>query len=118
MSSAYDEVIKMLSRKDRPTAIIVQGTGVLSSTLNAIATLGLRIPQDISLVSIGRADFILNHVPAISTLRVDYEKLSEEITARLFERLGNGGSRKRPLRRLFPYVFEVRGSSTAPPRQS
>jgi LacI family transcriptional regulator len=115
MSSAYDDVIKMLSRKDRPTAIIVQGTGVLSSTLNAISQLGLRIPQDISLVSIGRADFILNHVPAISTLRIDYEKLSNEITARLFERLGNGGSRKQPLRRLFPYVLEVRGSSTAPP---
>jgi LacI family transcriptional regulator len=118
MSSAYDDVIKMLSRKDRPTAVLVQGTGVLSSTLNAIATLGLRIPQDISLVSIGRADFILNHVPAISTLRIDYQKLSEEITERLFERLGNGHGRKRPLRRLFPYVLEVRGSSTAPPRQS
>jgi LacI family transcriptional regulator len=115
MSSAYDDVIKMLSRKDRPTAIIVQGTGVLSSTMNAIAQLGLRIPEDISLVSIGRADFILNHVPAISTLRVDYEKLSNEITARLFERLGNGSGRKPPLKRLFPYVFEVRGSSAAPP---
>jgi LacI family transcriptional regulator len=89
---------------------------VLSSTLNAIATLGLRIPQDISLVSIGRADFILNHVPAISTLRIDYQKLSEEITERLFERLGSGHGRKRPLRRLFPYVLEVCGSSAAPPR--
>ncbi len=115
MSSAYDDVIRMLSRKDRPTAIIVQGTGVLSSTLNAIAQHGLRIPDDISLVSIGRADFILNHVPAISTLRVDYERLSNEITARLFERLANGHGRKPPLRRLFPYLFEVRGSSTAPP---
>ena len=116
MSSAYDDVIKMLSRKDRPTAIIVQGTGVLYSTLNAIAQHGLRIPDDISLVSIGRADFILNHVPAISTLRIDYEKLSDEITTRLFERLANGSGRKQLLRRLFPYVLEVRGSSTAPPR--
>ena len=114
MSSAYDDVIKMLSRKDRPTAIVVQGTGVLSSTLNALSQLGLRIPQDISLVSIGRADFILNHVPAISTLRVDYEKLSDEITKRLFERLANGNGRKPPLRRVFPYTFEVRASSTAP----
>jgi LacI family transcriptional regulator len=111
-------VIKLLSRRDRPTAVIVQGTGVLSSTLNALATLGLRIPQDISLVSIGRADFILNHVPAISTLRVDYERLSDEITARLFERLGNGNGRKPPLRRMFPYVLEVRGSSAAPPREA
>jgi LacI family transcriptional regulator len=115
MSSAYDDVIKMLSRKDRPTAIVVQGTGILSSTMNAIAQLGLRIPEDISLVSIGRADFILNHVPAISTLRIDYEKLSNEITARLFERLANGSGRKKLLHRLFPYVLEVRGSSTAPP---
>jgi LacI family transcriptional regulator len=116
MSSAYDDVIKMLSRKDRPTAIIVQGTGVLSSTLNALAHLGLRIPQDLSLVSIGRADFILNHVPAISTLRIDYETLSNEITARLFERLGNGNGRKPMLRRLFPYVLELADSSSAPPQ--
>ena len=86
-----------------------------SAAVGGGIALGLRMPHDISLVSIGRADFILNHVPAISTLRVDYEKLSEEITARLFERLANGSGRKRPLRRLFPYVFEVRGSSTAPP---
>ena len=114
MSSAYDDVVRMLSRKNRPTGIIVQGTGVLSSTMNAIAQLGLSIPEDISLVSIGRADFILNHVPAISTLRIDYETLSNEITARLFERLANGNGRKQMLRRLFPYVLEVRGSSTAP----
>ncbi|ETR76123.1 LacI family transcription regulator [Afipia sp. P52-10] len=120
MSSVYDSVIEMLSRKDRPTAIVVQGTGILSSTLNAIATLGLRIPRDLSLVSIGRADFIQNHVPAISTLRVDYERLSDEIAAHLFERLGNGNGHTRKqqrLRRLFPYVFEAR-ASTAPPRKA
>ncbi len=89
MSSAYDDVIKMLSRKDRPTAIIVQGTGVLSSTLNAIATLGLRIPQDISLVSIGRADFILNHVPAISTLA---RRLRKAVRARSPRGCSNGSA--------------------------
>lgn len=122
MSSAFDDVVRLLSRKDRPTALVVQGTGVLSSTLNAISVLGLRIPDDLSLVSIGRADFIQHHVPAITTLRVDYERLSNEIAEHLFERLGNGNghstSRKQPppLRRLFPYVFEER-ASTAPPRK-
>lgn len=114
MSSAYDDVVAMLSRKNRPTAIVVQGTGILSSTLNAIARLGLRIPDDVSLVSIGRADFIENHIPAITTLRIDYERLSTEISEHLFALLDKTTARKRPLRRLFPYAFEVRDSSAAP----
>jgi LacI family transcriptional regulator len=108
----------MLSRKNRPTAIVVQGTGILSSTLNAIAQLGLRIPDDISLVSIGHADFIKNHVPAITNLHIDYERLSAEIPERLFALLDKKARRERPSRLLFPYVFEVSGSTAAPRRKA
>lgn len=118
MSSAYDEVIAMLSRKNRPTAIVVQGTGILSSTMNAIAQLGLRIPDDISLVSIGHADFIKNHVPAITNLHIDYERLSTEISERLFALLDKKPRNGRPSRLLFPYVFEVSDSTAAPRRKA
>ena len=77
MSPAYEVVHTLLQRADRPTALVVMGTNVLSDTLNAINACGLRMPHDISVVSIGDPDFAASHVPAISSLRVDLDQVAE-----------------------------------------
>lgn len=76
MSSAFDAVHTLLQRPDRPTAIVAMGTNILNETLNAIHACALRIPQDISLVAIGDPDFARNHVPPISSLRVDLDEVA------------------------------------------
>lgn len=87
MSPAFDAVSSLLDRPQRPTAIVALGTGVISETLNAIHRHRLRIPQDISVVSIGDPDFARTYTPAISALRVDLDSVVGESARLLLDRI-------------------------------
>jgi LacI family transcriptional regulator len=86
-SPAFEAVSTLLRRTDRPTALIVMGTNILSETLNAIGAQGLRIPDDISVVSLGDPAFAASHTPPISSLRVDLEQAAEAATDMLLARM-------------------------------
>lgn len=88
MSPAFEAVNILLSRPDRPTAIIAMGTTILNETLNAIGANHLHIPQDISVVSLGDPAFAASHVPPLSSLRVDLDIAAEETSALLLHRIG------------------------------
>lgn len=92
MSSSFSAVQLMLSRPDRPTAIIAMGTNILSEALNAIAAQRLRIPDDISVVAIGDPDFARNFNPPLSALRVDLDGVAEQASAMLLDRLRHPGA--------------------------
>lgn len=77
ISSAYNDVMSVLSQKDRPTAFIAQGTQTLSSTLRAIAKSGLEIPGDISVIAIGDSEFAENHLPPLTALRSPIDSISQ-----------------------------------------
>lgn len=96
MSPAFEAVRALLQRDDRPTAIVAMGTNILSDTLNAINACQLRIPQDISAVSIGDPDFAAHHVPPISSLRVDLDQVAEVSSELLLSRMrGEAGEAPR-----------------------
>jgi len=96
MSAAFEAVTALLKRPDRPTAIVAMGTNILNETLNAISNLDMRIPQDISVVSIGDPDFAASYAPAISSLRVDLDAAAKASTELLLSRLrGLGGGKPR-----------------------
>ncbi|HET7793775.1 MAG TPA: LacI family DNA-binding transcriptional regulator [Rhizobacter sp.] len=86
-SSAFEAVKQLLQRPARPTALIVMGTNILSETLNAISACALRIPQDVSLVAVGDPDFAANHVPPISSLRVDLDEVADAACRLLLSRM-------------------------------
>lgn len=112
-STVFDEVCEVLARPDRPTAMVVQGTRVLGSTLNAIAYVGLRVPDDISLISIGDSDASAEHFPAITALSLDHVALVKIIADRLLARI-----RKEPGPAEFDHVLRyalVQRASCAPP---
>ncbi|MGI3171601.1 LacI family DNA-binding transcriptional regulator [Pseudooceanicola sp. C21-150M6] len=71
-SLVFNEIVEVFSGGARPSALIVQGTQILSSTLNALASLGLRIPDDISVMAIGDSDMTRGHVPPITTMALDH----------------------------------------------
>ena len=77
----------MLARPVRPTAIVTLGTSALGDVLNAVAAHGLRLPADISVVSMGDPDFARGHVPAISTVSVDLDRAATEISHLLLDRM-------------------------------
>lgn len=90
-SSAFDEVTALLALPERPTALIVQGTNILNDSLNAIQAAGLRIPHDVSLVSLGDPDFARHHLPAITALRVNLKHAATESARLLVQRIRGEG---------------------------
>lgn len=116
MSAAFEAVTTLLQRLDRPTAIVAMGTNILNETLNAINNLNMRIPQGISVVSIGDPDFAAGYTPAISSLRVDLDAAAQASTELLLSRLrGVGG---RAPRRVMIDCYYIERQSCGPPPAS
>ena len=65
-SIAFSDVCQLLQGPNRPTAIITLGTHMLAGVMDALASNGLRYPDDISLVCIGDTDLARHATPAIS----------------------------------------------------
>lgn len=86
-SPAFDAVHGLLLRADRPTAVVVMGTSILSETLNAVRAIGLAIPRDLSIVALGDPLFAASHVPPIATLRIDLAQAAQQSVELLLARL-------------------------------
>lgn len=112
-SPVFSEVTQAMSAPGRPTAMIVQGTQVLSSTLNALARLGLRVPEDVSLIAIGDSPLTEDHVPPITTLRIDREAVVDIISNRVLAQIK--GLAEVPEVHTVPYTLAERASCAAPP---
>ena len=67
--------------------MVVQGTQVLLSALNAIARMGLRVPEDVSIIAVGDSALSEDHVPAITALRLDRDALVDRIANRVLARI-------------------------------
>ena len=67
-SIAFSDVCQLLQGPDRPTAIITLGTHMLAGVMDALASNGLRYPDDMSLVCIGDTDLARHATPGISAL--------------------------------------------------
>lgn len=111
-SSVFADVDALLKRPDRPTAILAQGTYTLGSTLQAIAANGLRIPQDISVITIGDTPFARDHRPPISLLNVDAQQVADITATLLRSRMEEPGLAVRTEK--LPLVFTDRGSVAQP----
>lgn len=108
-SPAFAPVEALLASTRRPTAIVALGTAVLGDVLSAVSARNLRIPQDISIVSMGDPDFVRSHVPAVSTVTVDLDAAAGESCRLLLERM-NGQATGAARRVVVPTQFFLRGS--------
>lgn len=113
MSSSYSAVVALLGLDKPPTALIAMGTNILSEALNAIATHGLRIPQDISVVSLGDTDFARSFRPPITALRVNLEEAADHAVSMLLDRLE--GRSQGPGRTVKQGLELIRRESSAAP---
>ena len=100
-----------LRETDRPTAVVTLGSGTDLAVLHAAAMLGLRVPEDLSVVTFG------SHVSAIlgtplTTLMHPHDALGREAVAVLLRRIKHPERRPRPL--SIPFDL-VPASSCGPP---
>lgn len=111
--SGYAAARRLLTRPDRPTAILAFNDVAAIGALSAADDLGLRVPDDLSLI--GYDNTYLARIRHISLTSVDNGNfpVGAQAGRYLIERLTNPslGSRVH----LVPTMLEVRSSTAAPP---
>ena len=80
---------QLLQREPRPTATFVRTDVLAIGVLRTVRAMGLRVPEDISLVSHDDVPLAQFTAPPLTTVRVDYEALGKsavEMLAAMLER--------------------------------
>ena len=113
MDFAQGDALALLRGSKRPTAIIALGTRILAGALRAARDLGLAVPSDLSVLSVGDTDLAAVHTPAITALRWSLEDVGRAAAELLLQRLRGdlGGAQARA---LLPVDLVLR-ESCAPP---
>jgi LacI family transcriptional regulator len=90
-SFAFSEVRHLLQIADPPTAIITLGTRMLAGVLEALASSGLKVPEDVSLISVGDTDLARHATPSVTALTWDLGELGRTAGRTLLEQIRAGG---------------------------
>ena len=69
VTAAYDAARDLLARPDRPTALLCFSDVFAAQAVRAASDLGLRVPEDLSVVGYDDADFAPTFRPALTTVR-------------------------------------------------
>jgi LacI family transcriptional regulator len=108
-SAGFRLTSSMLAAKDRPTAIIAGGIGMLPGVLQAIKVRGLRIPADISVIGSGSSELADLHTPPIALQHWDQAEVGRIAANLLLDRiLGRTGAEPRHV--LVPNALVLRKS--------
>ncbi|WP_295581236.1 LacI family DNA-binding transcriptional regulator [uncultured Oscillibacter sp.] len=86
-AGGYNATQRLLRRswEDLPTALCAGSATMLMGTFEAIRDLGLRIPEDISLIGIDEVDTALYTTPPLSLVSTSCEEIAKVTVARLIE---------------------------------
>ena len=113
---SFESGRKLLRRvwRHRPTAVFVGGDAMALGALRAARELGLRVPEDLSLVAFGNPDFVRYATPAITTVDLPVVQAGRTAAELVLRRIaGDGDGHAREVRTLETTLL-IR-ETTAPP---
>jgi len=87
--NGYQSTKKLLSRKEKPTAIFLASDLIALGALDAIAEKGLNIPNDISLIAFDDIDFAPFLLSPLSVVSQPRDELSETAVDLLLQQISN-----------------------------
>lgn len=106
--------LALLRREDRPTAIFAFNDRIAMGVYRAAATLGLRIPDDLSVVGFDNQELIAVELrPQLTTLQLPHFEMGRRATSRLIDIMLGSGDPTPKVERLRCAVIE-RGSVQPP----
>jgi len=102
LQGAAEELVskirQMLSQPDRPTAVFTSTDPMAMQVYSAAASLGLRIPQDVSVVGYADFPFAIDLWPPLTTVRQDpYQmgrRAAQMLLDRILDRIGSEAARR------------------------
>ena len=111
---AGDEVAALLSDPQPPTALVLLGTRILAGGLKTVQARKLKIPRDVSIVSIGDTDWTAVHEPPITTLRWNVDEVANALVDLLLVQMREPAGSRPPGRVTVPTELVLRRSCAAP----
>lgn len=118
--AARDEALALLSGPDRPTGVFCFSDAMAIGVYFAVLSLGLRIPEDVSVVGFDAMGLIDNSLtPRLTSVALPHAQMAAWAVERLYEQLeGRGADGRGPAgvrhERIVGRVVD--GGSVAPPR--
>jgi len=112
---AIEATIRLFSRRDRPTALFTVDSLMTQGALLALRSMGLSIPQDVSLVGFDDFDLATFTDPQITVVAQPIAEIGPLAAKLLLDRLG--GKRAAPRHMRFPTRLIVRGSVSHPKKR-
>jgi LacI family transcriptional regulator len=107
--SGYEEARKVFRLRQPPTAVLCGNDRMALGVYDAIKELGLRIPEDVSVIGYDDQQEIVRYTrPPLTTMRLPYYEMGESAVAAILD----GRRIKRQMLRCEPVL---RGSLTSPP---
>ncbi|WEM45035.1 transcriptional regulator EbgR (plasmid) [Photobacterium sp. DA100] len=108
-SSGYKLAIKMLATGDYPSALFVASDSIAIGVLRAIHEHGLKIPDDIALISVNDIPTAKFTFPSLSTVRIHSEMMGIQGVNLLVEKIRDG--RTLPLQVYVPSKLKLRDTT-------
>lgn len=108
---ALDSAYSMLAVANRPSAVIASG-GLLGGVLEASRQLHLKIPDQLSLISLGDTDLAALTTPAITAVSYDWADAGKAAARLAMRRIA--GDTRPPELEVIPYKFNIRQSCMPP----
>jgi DNA-binding LacI/PurR family transcriptional regulator len=105
---------ELLTAADRPTAIYADDDILAGGVYLAARELGLRIPEDVSVVGFDDLPFARVFDPPLTTIAIDAETLGS-VAFEVLEAAMSGDGEEKPEARILPVELIVRDSTAPPP---
>lgn len=113
LDSAREEAVKLLTRNPRPTAIVALGNMIALGVLQAAKSLGIPVPDGLSLVSFDDQPWAEWISPPLTTIAQPVEELGARAMDLFFEQLAAPAKTKPPPRQIvLPMTLIERRSVT------
>ncbi|WP_255491738.1 MULTISPECIES: LacI family DNA-binding transcriptional regulator [unclassified Actinotalea] len=116
-ADAYAGATLLLEGDDRPTAVLCFSDVMAAGVLRAARDLGLRVPEDVSVVGFDDAPLATRTRPSLTTLRQDVTakgRLAAQVLTGAIARARNGGGGEPRRELLVPELVVRRSTGPAP----
>lgn len=111
-NASPEPLIQLVRRHDRPTALFVWSDDDAFICLRILSDLGLRVPQDLSIVGFDSSKACEQSSPPLTSVRQPVTEMARRATQVLVE-LVNGATQRDRMRVVYPPSLDVRGSTAS-----
>lgn len=115
---AFHVALELLSREDRPTAVFAANDLMAYGVLDAARMLGLKVPEDLSVVGFDDLDGSALCVPSLTTAAQPMKRLGQVAAKHLLDKLTTKDATPAVLHEKLSASMVVRASTAPPSAQS